>query len=95
MAWPCLASHDMTTTKLSNLLKAWRRAAGFTQEAAAALLGRSHRTLERWEQSRSTPKGQSLTALLRQLETLGAPPHPEIGRRIKERVAAQMRKGVK
>jgi len=62
------------THSLPTQLRAWRAKRGLSQTQAAALLGRSRRVLENWEQGRSAPRGQARVALLALLAQIGAKP---------------------
>jgi DNA-binding transcriptional regulator YiaG len=53
----------ITTEQWSLLLKNWRSAGHLTQPQAAALIGISCKTFEKWEQKRMRPVGKNLRKL--------------------------------
>ena len=57
----------VTPRKFARALQEWRERKGFSQRDAAEFLGISKRTLENWEQERSTPRGYAVVALLKLL----------------------------
>ena len=58
----------VTPRKFARALQAWREKKAFSQRDAAEFLGISKRTLENWEQERSTPRGYAVVALIRLIE---------------------------
>jgi DNA-binding transcriptional regulator YiaG len=57
----------IVTRPISTQLRRWRDKHGLNRIDAAAVLGRSPRVLENWEQGRSAPRGQARAALLQKL----------------------------
>jgi transcriptional regulator with XRE-family HTH domain len=53
------------------LLQAWRKAQGFSQADAAAELKMSKRTLQEWEQRRTSPTLDHATPVLRRMAADG------------------------
>jgi transcriptional regulator with XRE-family HTH domain len=53
------------------LLQAWRKAKGLSQAGAASELKISKRTLQQWEQRRSSPILDAVTPVLRRLASDG------------------------
>lgn len=72
-----MAVHNHTLPPTSSglefpdLLRAWRKAKGYTQAQAAEDLGISVRNLMQWEQARQSPSVANITPVLRRLAADG------------------------
>ena len=61
----------ITPRKFARLLQDWRERKGYSQRDAADHLGISIKSLQNWEQERSTPRGYAILMLLKLIQ---APP---------------------
>ena len=55
----------ITPRKFARLLQDWRERKGYSQRDAAEALGISIKSLQNWEQERSTPRGYAILMLLK------------------------------
>jgi DNA-binding transcriptional regulator YiaG len=62
---PMKLPKGVTPRKFASALQAWREKKEFSQRDAAEFLGISKRTLENWEQERTTPRGYAVVALMK------------------------------